>query len=52
MTKNKTVSLEDPRFFELAELICIYVCFIVTQMLKTGTGETYYSKFNGTAYLA
>jgi len=48
MTINKTVyvSLEEARFFELCELICIYVCFIVTYMVKTGTGETDYSIFS------
>lgn len=52
MIINKTVyvSLEELRFFELAELICIYVWLIVTHVVKTGIGETY-GKCNGTAYL-
>lgn len=52
MIINKTVyvSLEELRFFELAELICIYVWFIVTHVVNTGIGETYYGKCNGTAY--
>lgn len=37
-------------FFEVAELICIYVCFIVTRVVKTGTGVIN-NKCKETAYL-